>query len=93
MFVIIVLNHLFNYLVNNNDDVCLIAECWLLDNIRFWHSLFNGIPCGRRNKRAGGVSALFKKTLTFLNPPLLKASYSRWSCTLILTEKRLEKAT
>ena len=64
---------LFNYLVLNNVDICLLSETWLKSNIKVTHSTYNCIRIDREDRPGGGVAILIKNNLKYEILPKINA--------------------
>ena len=72
-------HELFEFISNNNVDICLLNETWLDSKIKMLHPLYDCIRYDRETRTGGGVAILIKKNTVFVqiqSPVQLLASPS-----------------
>lgn len=56
---------LFNFLTDNNIDICLLSETWLKCGEKLTHRNYYCVRNDRKGSTGGGVAILIKKSLKF----------------------------
>lgn len=65
---------LYEFLLNNNIDICLLNETWLNQNVSIRHNEFYCYRNDRVGGRGGGVAIIIKKNIRHQLMPLMNTS-------------------
>lgn len=66
-------HELFQFVMSNNVQICLLTETWLDSNVSLSHSAFNCYRCDRAS-RGGGVAILVSKSVPHQLLPIVNTS-------------------
>lgn len=65
---------LFNFLADNNIDICLLSETWLKCGEKLTHRNYYCVRNDRKGSTGGGVAILIKKSLKFKELPIINTN-------------------